>query len=113
MEILIPISLGELYDRITILRLKEGRMSNEEKEKNVQKELALLISIAEKYPINSHYYHELFNINSHLWAVEDIFFPFPEDYRRKIIQKILIMLISDPYLRLISLFISDRLSLTI
>jgi hypothetical protein len=85
MEILIPISLGELYDRITILRLKEGRMSNEEKEKNVQKELALLISIAEKYPINSHYYHELFNINSHLWAVEDIFFPFPEDYRRKII----------------------------
>jgi len=41
-DILVPISPGELLDKITILRIKSERISDEKKRANVQLELALL-----------------------------------------------------------------------
>jgi hypothetical protein len=41
-DILVPISPGELLDKITILRIKSARMSDPQKLLNVRHELALL-----------------------------------------------------------------------
>jgi hypothetical protein len=41
-EILVPVSPGELLDKITILRIKSARMSDAGKLANVRRELALL-----------------------------------------------------------------------
>jgi len=41
-ELLVPVSPGELYDKITILRIKAERMTDPEKLKHVRHELALL-----------------------------------------------------------------------
>jgi len=71
MEILVPVSLGELYDKQSILFVKLTMVKDWEKLKNIQKEYDLLTKICEKYPIESHYWFELVNINTHLWAVED------------------------------------------
>ena len=41
-DILVPISPGELLDKITILRIKAGRMADAAKLQNVRLELSLL-----------------------------------------------------------------------
>ena len=41
-DILVPVSPGELLDKITILRIKAARMSDAAKVANVRHELALL-----------------------------------------------------------------------
>ena len=71
MTILIPVSLGELYDKISILKIKTERIDDEEKIKNVQKELDLLLKIAEKNPIESYYHYKLYKTNDSLWNIED------------------------------------------
>ena len=71
MKIEVPISIGELYDKQSILFVKLTNIKDPEKLKNIQKEYDLLTKICEKYPIESHYWFELVNINTHLWAVED------------------------------------------
>jgi hypothetical protein len=74
MKILTPISLGELYDKITILRIKTERIQDEEKLVNVKKELDLLKEVADQYPIkpeDSYLAHELYTTNNSLWSVED------------------------------------------
>ena len=42
MELLTPISIGELYDKITILAIKKENVKNEDKLKNIEKEWLLL-----------------------------------------------------------------------
>ena len=71
MEILIPISLGELYDKISILLIKKERISDPVKLENIQKELDLLQDIAEKYDIDGEFHTALLEVNSRLWNVED------------------------------------------
>jgi len=43
-DILVPLSAGELLDKITILRIKNARMQEAAKLANVRRELALLES---------------------------------------------------------------------
>lgn len=71
MEILVPISLGELYDKISILLIKKERIKDFKKLKNIQNELDLLQNIAEKYDIDGFFHTSLLSINSILWDVED------------------------------------------
>jgi hypothetical protein len=71
MKITIPVSLGELYDKITILQIKTDRINDKNKLKNIKKELKLLLKIAEENPIESYFYFNLFNINNGLWSFED------------------------------------------
>ncbi|MDQ1362227.1 MAG: hypothetical protein QG652_87 [Pseudomonadota bacterium] len=74
-EILIPISPGELLDKITILRIKSQRMSDASKQANVQKELRLLDEVWLKaVAIDStvtQLTNELTGINEALWDIED------------------------------------------
>lgn len=74
-EILIPISPGELLDKITILRIKSERIRDAEKLTNVQKELKMLDSIwsenVEEDDTIRHLTEELTSINTSLWEIED------------------------------------------
>ena len=74
-NILIPISPGELLDKITILEIKSERIESAEKKSYVNKELALLNSVwhesvsddAELQSMRE----ELKSINESLWVIED------------------------------------------
>jgi len=71
MEILVPVSLGELYDKISILLIKKENVKDTIKLENIQKELDILQDIAENFDIDGIYHTELYNINSHIWNIED------------------------------------------
>lgn len=71
METLVPISLGELYDKISILIIKKEKIKNLNKLKNIQTELDLLQDIAEKYDIDGEFHTALYVVNLKLWDVED------------------------------------------
>ena len=75
MHIEIPISVGELVDRITILRLKKDKLDEREKVANVGRELAHLEEILEREVgdlkgIES-LVVQLHDVNAHLWEIED------------------------------------------
>ena len=74
-EIKVPISPGELLDKVTILRIKSQRMTDPVKLKNVHLELAAL----EQTWLNSPYskvditadIEALQGVNQRLWVIED------------------------------------------
>ncbi len=74
-QILVPISPGELLDKITILEIKSERMSDEEKLSNVRRELSLLNQTwNERVSADDtirRIHTELGNINEALWEIED------------------------------------------
>jgi hypothetical protein len=74
-DILVPISPGELLDKITILRIKAARMKDPHKVANVKHELALLEktwkdSGAASIDLGTEE-ARLTQVNELLWAVED------------------------------------------
>jgi hypothetical protein len=75
MSILIPVSAGELADKITILRVKAERIGDPAKEQNVRHELGLLEqAAAEHLPDTAEVrslIEELTQVNAALWDVED------------------------------------------
>jgi uncharacterized protein DUF6165 len=74
-DILIPVSPGELVDRLTILRLKTERITDATKLKNVRYELGRLRITAEaSLPADGPVIElgeELYRTNAMLWEVED------------------------------------------
>lgn len=71
MLINVPISLGELYDKISILEIKQEKIKDEDKLKNIQFELEHLSQIAKDYPIKEELYNSLKYINTELWDIEN------------------------------------------
>ena len=71
-NIVVPISVGELIDKITILEIKKKYMSGE-KMKNVNNEFKSLKVILnnEKLEVDQNLYLKLKDINSSLWKIED------------------------------------------
>ena len=73
--ILIPVSVGELIDKITILEIKSQRIEDPIKLANVQKELDLLNKTwAENRPVTPDIETQkeiLKKINENLWEIED------------------------------------------
>ena len=70
----IPISPGELLDKITILEIKSEQIDNEEKLANVNTELELLSTIWNKAATNKELDNlkkELKENNKALWDIED------------------------------------------
>ena len=72
----VDISIGELFDKITILNIKSKKFSDESKIVNVTKELSILKPLSN--PIVDKYGEQLTNlvaeltdVNSNLWDVED------------------------------------------
>ena len=73
--ITIKVSPGELIDKITILKLKNKFIQNENQLKNVNMELDILLPILKKNNLNTNKFEklsdELYNINNKLWEIED------------------------------------------
>lgn len=74
-DILIPISPGELLDKITILRIKAARIKDLDKLTNVQNELKMLEKVwsaaVEQDDTIRQLTDELTTINESLWDIED------------------------------------------
>jgi hypothetical protein len=73
--ILVPISPGELIDRITILDIKRTRIADVARSANVAFELALLRAVRDRAVSRSteiaRLAAELFAVNEMLWELED------------------------------------------
>ena len=98
MIINIPVSLGELVDKISILQIKRKNIRDKEKEKLINKELSLLKKTL-KNSLNDNlikkYLDELIKINSKLWRIED---DLREHERKKIFDQEFIELARSVYL---------------
>ncbi len=74
-ELLVPISPGELIDKITILEIKSQRMTDAAKLHNVRTELALLNATWSASPFSatdiSAEWTGLRDVNARLWDIED------------------------------------------
>jgi hypothetical protein len=70
----IPIGIGELIDKLSILRVKQIMVSNQNKLEFVNKEFELLYNFSSMYLDDEqiyNIYHELVDTNSILWKIED------------------------------------------
>jgi|TARA_R110000765_G_scaffold228991_4_gene332599 hypothetical protein len=76
----IPVSFGELVDKLTILELKGNYIKDKSKSVNIKHELQLLKKLYKEYyntgdlPIKNHIYNlkgKLYEINSDIWKLED------------------------------------------
>ena len=75
MKINIPASIGELFDKITILEIKKSKIKDKNKLIFINKELNLLKKVVKSKKINtrslSSLVKKLKNVNLKLWNVED------------------------------------------
>jgi hypothetical protein len=71
----VPISLGELLDKISILEIKNKKILSKSKILNITKELNGLKKVLEDLNIDfsetNNLYNELYEINLTLWEIED------------------------------------------
>ena len=74
-DILAPISVGELIDKITILRIKRERIRAAPAQANVGRELDRLLEIRARASLDraelAGLEDELFQVNGSLWDIED------------------------------------------
>jgi hypothetical protein len=74
-ELLVPISPGELIDKITILEIKSQRMTDAAKLHNVRTELSLLSGTWQASPFSATdigaEWAGLRDVNAKLWDIED------------------------------------------
>ncbi|MDE0153098.1 MAG: DUF6165 family protein [Gammaproteobacteria bacterium] len=74
-QISVPVSPGELVDKITILEIKAERITDEEKLQNVKTELELLVQVWEAVSLDTEAIlplkETLKGINQALWDIED------------------------------------------
>lgn len=75
MKIEIPISCGELVDKLTILHIKKIKIIEKNKLEQVNKEYEYLMKtysdILKKFPNLNEMYDRLYQINLKLWEIED------------------------------------------
>ncbi|MGH1349457.1 MAG: DUF6165 family protein [Methyloligellaceae bacterium] len=75
MMITVPISTGELLDKMTILQIKLERISDAGKKSNVSRELKELLQVREENQLHSPELEtmvlDLKKINESLWDIED------------------------------------------
>ena len=77
MPLLIPASVGELIDKITILEIKQQRIADAGKQLNISRELQALMAVVEEqelgYPSGAlaELGQQLSAVNQQLWDIED------------------------------------------
>ena len=71
--IAVPISVGELIDKVTILRIKSRRIKDPGKLVNIRSELEAMLTVCAEHKIDhkSDLAKELEEVNESLWDVED------------------------------------------
>lgn len=73
---LIPVSIGELLDKLSILEIKRARFTDAERLKNVQREWSALDAVRQGLTLASaseveEAYDALKRVNEQLWRIED------------------------------------------
>jgi hypothetical protein len=75
-EIEIPVSLGELLDKISILEIKSEKIANEDKLENIRHELRLLLQKFDETGLSgdqiSNLRNDLKKTNLEIWNAEDV-----------------------------------------
>ena len=77
MSLLIPASVGELIDKITILEIKQRRIADASKQQHIRQELEALLAVVEQhalgYPLGAlaELGQQLALVNQNLWQIED------------------------------------------
>ena len=75
MKISVPISVGELFDKISILEIKTKKIKDKSNLKIIKFELSELKKIINNKKLNKSYnkiqYQKLLKINTRLWSIED------------------------------------------
>jgi hypothetical protein len=72
MSVCIPISIGELWDKYSILLIKREKIQNKEKQNIVKHEIELLDSLMNNYSYNDNeFFINLKIVNEQLWEIED------------------------------------------
>jgi hypothetical protein len=70
----IPVSVGELIDKLSILHVKQLKIINENKLFFINKEFEIIYNMSSTYLENKkilNLYHQLIEVNLLLWDVED------------------------------------------
>jgi hypothetical protein len=68
---LIPVSIGELYDKYSILEIKCERIKDLTKSEFVKREMDYLKPFIDEYRLEETYRTQLKSINAKLWDIED------------------------------------------
>ena len=77
MSLLVPASVGELIDKITILEIKQQRIHDPVKQHNIGRELAALMEVVQQHQLGypagdlAELGRELSAVNQQLWTIED------------------------------------------
>lgn len=67
----VPVSVGELFDKYTILQIKELKINDQLKLKNVIQEINYLKPFINKYKLDLDVISKLSEVNLLLWNIED------------------------------------------
>jgi hypothetical protein len=70
----IPVSIGEMIDKLSILQVKKIKVKDETKLEFINKEFELLYNFSSEYlnnPETDSIYHKLVSVNTDLWEIED------------------------------------------
>ena len=75
MVVKIPVSWGELFDKLTILEIKQARIDNQQKLANINKELKALRQVCSDHQLPEESLQEVIDdlrrTNESLWEIED------------------------------------------
>ena len=71
MNITVPISIGELYDKFSILKIKKDIIKDNVKLKFINTEISYLQPFINKYLLDDELMNEIKSINRQLWNIED------------------------------------------
>ena len=76
MTIRIPVSIGELVDKLTILEIKKFKITEQEKKSKIIKEYGLLQEVILESEVSKNieyqqFYNNLKKINQELWEIEE------------------------------------------
>jgi hypothetical protein len=73
--LLVPVAVGELIDKITILEIKSERIGDDAKLRNIRAELNMLAQVRDEHVAPGkeikRLTHELKHVNEGLWEIED------------------------------------------
>jgi hypothetical protein len=70
----IPVSIGEIIDKLSILQVKKNKVKDNTKLEFIDKEFELLYNFSSEYlnnPKTELIYHQLVSVNTNLWEIED------------------------------------------
>ena len=67
----IPVSIGELYDKYTILQIKKEKINNIDKLAYITTELTHLQPLIDKFKLELALVEKIKNVNERLWEIED------------------------------------------